>query len=151
MYLLIEPATYAKLGSRRESFESQFQERLVPIVSQFTNDRYGVTIAPKVEPKPEWRHTKDDVSRVTRQNVIDGLRLDNVVWSGRLGDVEFLQRLLQGSSESFLRFLCEMVHPVVRPDRNEALRLVQQFNDQLRQEGWNLVEIEKIAGRPRFG
>jgi hypothetical protein len=194
IYLLIEPAAYARLGARRESFESQIQERLVPIISQFTNDRYGVTIAPRVEPKPEWRHNKDDVSRVTRQNIIDGLRLDNVTWSGRLGDVEFLQRLydlqtlpstdqrfkdaagdiwqhrvnnpddwsddwvyddnrfnlLQGPSESFLRFLCEMVHPVVRPDRNEALRLVQQINDQLRQEGWNLVEIEKIAGRPRF-
>ncbi|WP_436285434.1 hypothetical protein [Rhizobium sp. LjRoot258] len=43
-----------------------------------------------------------------------------------------------------------MVHPVVRPDRNEALRLVQHFNDQLRKEGWQLVEEERIAGRPRF-
>ncbi len=43
-----------------------------------------------------------------------------------------------------------MVHPVVRPDRNELLALVQQFNDQLRREGWYLVEEEKIAGRPHF-
>lgn len=43
-----------------------------------------------------------------------------------------------------------MVHPVVRPDRNEALRLVEHFNDQLRRHGWALVEEEKIAGRPRF-
>jgi len=28
-----------------------------------------------------------------------------------------------------------MVHPVVRPDRNEALKLVQHFNEQLRLEG----------------
>jgi hypothetical protein len=28
--------------------------------------------------------------------------------------------------------------------------LVQHFNDQLRLEGWQLVEEEKIAGRPRF-
>jgi hypothetical protein len=120
--------------------------------------------------------------------------IDQVAWSGRLGDVEFLQRLFdleslpshdsrfknaagdiwqhrvnnptdwpddwvyddarlnlfQGPTETFLRFLCEMVHPVVRPDRNEALKLVQHFNDQLRPEGWNLVEEEKIAGRPRF-
>jgi hypothetical protein len=38
-----------------------------------------------------------------------------------------------------------MVHPVVRPDRNEALKLVQHFNEQLRLEGWNLMEEEKIA------
>jgi hypothetical protein len=43
-----------------------------------------------------------------------------------------------------------MVHPVVRPDRNETLKLVKNFNDELRQEGWSLVEEEKIAGRPRF-
>ena len=64
------------------------------------------------------------------------------------GDARF--NLLNGSSDDFLRFLSEMVHPVVRPDRNEALKLVQQFNEQLRLEGWNLVEVEKIAGRPRF-
>jgi Abortive infection C-terminus/AbiJ N-terminal domain 3 len=39
---------------------------------------------------------------------------------------------------------------MVRPDRNEALNLVQHFNDQLKDEGWRLVEEEKIAGRPRF-
>ncbi|MGA0563775.1 hypothetical protein ACO2RV_15125 [Ancylobacter sp. VNQ12] len=43
-----------------------------------------------------------------------------------------------------------LLHPVVRPDRNGALKLVQEFNDQLRLEGWQLVEEEKIAGRPRF-
>lgn len=58
--------------------------------------------------------------------------------------------LLTGSSQAFLRFLCEMVHPIVRPDKNEALNLVEQFNDQLRQDGWQLVEEERIAGRPRY-
>ena len=28
--------------------------------------------------------------------------------------------------------------------------MVRAFNDQLRPEGWMLVEVEKIAGRPRF-
>lgn len=64
------------------------------------------------------------------------------------GDARF--DLLNGSLETFLRFLCEMVHPVVRPVRADAETLVQQFNDQLRQVGWHLVEVEKIAGRPRF-
>jgi AbiJ N-terminal domain 3/Abortive infection C-terminus len=59
-------------------------------------------------------------------------------------------RLIDGSVDHFLRFLCEVVHPVVRPDRDEALKLVSHFNDQLRQVGWELYEEELIAGRPRF-
>lgn len=58
--------------------------------------------------------------------------------------------LIDGPADQFLAFLAEMVHPVVRPDRNQALEVVRDFNDQLRPEGWELVEIEKIAGRPRF-
>ncbi|MFY2764310.1 abortive infection family protein [Arenimonas sp. MALMAid1274] len=58
--------------------------------------------------------------------------------------------LLGGPSERFLRFLCEIVHPVVRPDRDEAMKLVSHFNDQLRGEGWEIYEEERIAGRPRF-
>ena len=58
--------------------------------------------------------------------------------------------LMGGSDEVLLRFLCEIVHPVVRPDKDEAIRLVAQFNDQLRQDGWELIEEERIAGRPRF-
>lgn len=58
--------------------------------------------------------------------------------------------LLNGPTITFLRFLCEVVHPVVRPDRNESLRLVKLFNDQLRKDGWQLLEEDLIAGRPRY-
>jgi hypothetical protein len=58
--------------------------------------------------------------------------------------------LIDGPADRFLAFLAEMVHPLVRPDRNQALEMVRAFNDQLRPEGWLLVEVEKIAGRPRF-
>ncbi|WEX86573.1 abortive infection family protein [Sinorhizobium garamanticum] len=194
IYLRMEPATYAGLGANREALEEQISNRLKLILEQYTDDWFGIKIVPEVKPRPEWRQTEGDISRVTRQNVFDGLRIDNVVWSGRLEEVEFLERLydlkslpsydsrfrdaagdiwqhrvnnpqdwsddwiygdarfnlLQGPSDLFLRFLCEIVHPVVRPDRNEALKLVQQFNDQLRLEGWHLVEEERIAGRPRF-
>ena len=194
IYLLLDPSVYARLGTNREAIEEQIVKRLKPVLEQYTSDWYGVTIAPKVDPRPEWRHTKGDVSRATRQNIIDALKIDQVPWSGRLEEVEFLEclydleslpsddsrfkdaagdiwqhrvmnaddwsddwvygdgrfNLLQGPTDTFLRLLCEMVHPVVRPDRNEALRLVQQFNDQLRLEGWHLVEEEKIAGRPCF-
>lgn len=58
--------------------------------------------------------------------------------------------LLDGPADTFLRFLAEMVHPVVRPDRQEAATIVEHLNDQLRQAGWHLVEVERIAGRARY-
>lgn len=59
-------------------------------------------------------------------------------------------KLIDGPADTFLRFLCEIVHPVVRPDRDEALKLVTHFNEQLRLAGWEIYEEERIAGRPRF-
>jgi hypothetical protein len=142
-------------------------------------------------PKPASSNRTRD--RQIRQNIFDGFRLENIMWSGALEEVEFLQRifdlqklpshdarfddaagdiwqhrvnnddwdndwifgddrfdLLNCDIDIFLSFLCQTVHPVVRPDRALAESLVQQFNDQLRQVGWHLVEVEKIGGRPRF-
>src|SRR5688500_11000571 len=47
-------------------------------------------------------------------------------------------KLLDGPADTFLSFLCEIVNPVVRPDRDEALKLVTHFNDQLRPAGWEI-------------
>jgi hypothetical protein len=194
IFLEIPPAAYAQLGEKRTVVEEQITARIKNVVEQHSSDWYGVTIAPRVEARPNWREQRNELPQIIRRNILDGLRLDKVVWAGQLDEVEFLARifdldrlpstdnrfkdaagdiwqhrvnnpldwdddwvfgdsrfqLASGSPESFLRFLCEMVHPVVRPDRNEALQLVQQFNDQLRQAGWLLVEEERIAGRPRF-
>lgn len=58
--------------------------------------------------------------------------------------------LSDGSAETFLRFLAETVHPVVRPNRDTTVKLVTLYNDQLAKVGWEIVEEEKIGGRPRF-
>lgn len=133
------------------------------------------------------------ISRAIRKNIFDGLTLDEVSWSGKLDDVDFLSRLydledlpstdsryktasgdiyqhrvnnwdwendwvftdkrfslLTCSDENFLAFLAETIHPVVRPDLDEARKLAEHYNDQLKAAGWELVEAERIAGRPRF-
>ena len=59
--------------------------------------------------------------------------------------------LLTGPNKTFLSFLCELVHPVVRPDHKESGRLVQHFNDQLQKDGWQLIPKGSIAGRPYYG
>ncbi len=58
--------------------------------------------------------------------------------------------LLHGDDEVFLRFLCEMLHPVVRSDPEEVQRLRQAFNGFLRQDGYELVEKMRLSGRPVF-
>lgn len=194
VYLSVKPETFARLGDRRANIEEQITKRLEAALAGRTSNWYSASIIPQVTPRPDWREAAGHISQAARRNIIDGLRLDNVPWAGRLEEVEFLERiydlrrlpstdprfndaagdiwqhrvnnpqdwaadwvygdsrfdLVGGPPETFLRFLCELVHPVVRPDKNEALQLVQQFNDQLRPEGWHIVEEEKIAGRPRY-
>jgi hypothetical protein len=58
--------------------------------------------------------------------------------------------LLHESDERFLRFLCETVHPAVRPDTDEALFLVGYYNQELASQGWRVVEVRRISGKPVF-
>lgn len=58
---------------------------------------------------------------------------------------------LRGSSdEAFLNFLCEMLHPLVRPDTEEACALVAVFNESLAVAGWQIVQEGRLAGRPVY-
>lgn len=56
--------------------------------------------------------------------------------------------LLGCPDEVFLRFLAEMVHPVVREDENEAEELVSWFNECLTLDRWKLVPVQTLRGRP---
>lgn len=58
--------------------------------------------------------------------------------------------LLRAPDEEFLRFLCETVHPVVRPDTERSQDMVAEYNRKLKADGWHLVEGEQISGRPVF-
>lgn len=122
------------------------------------------------------------------------MQLENVRWSGRLNEPEFLARLfdvktlpskdyrfnsaygdiwqhrvsnpndwdddwvfydsrfdlLHCDDEQFLSFLCETLHPVVRSDAEEVVRLQQMYNSFLREDGYELVDRAKMAGRPVF-
>jgi len=58
--------------------------------------------------------------------------------------------LLRGDDETFLRFLCEMIHPVVRSDQQETERLRQLFNKFLAADGYEIIERSKISGYPVY-
>ena len=58
--------------------------------------------------------------------------------------------LMYKSDEEFLRFLAETVHPIVRPDAEDVCKLVDVYNKGLAPDGWSLVPIKEISGRPIF-
>jgi AbiJ-like protein len=49
-----------------------------------------------------------------------------------------------------LRFLAETVHPIVRPDTDEARKLVDAYNKELAADGWALVAVKEVSGKPIF-
>lgn len=60
-------------------------------------------------------------------------------------------QLEDGPDEVLLNFLAEMVHPVVRSDRDEATKIVAKLNELLAPDGWALVERSTISGRKTYG
>lgn len=193
VYFALPVAEFSRLGKIRTILEEQISERFRIILEHDTQHSYSAKLVPAKVTSQDWRIQEFSLPRQTRINIFDGMRLENVNWSGRLDDVDFLSRLydlqtlpsgdsrfkdaagdiwqhcinnddwernwvynderfqlIDGSADIVLRFLCEVIHPVVRPDQDEARKLMAQFNDQLRQCKWQLFEEERIAGRPRY-
>lgn len=55
------------------------------------------------------------------------------------------------NDDKFLKFLAETVHPAVRPNVEQAKSLVAMYNSYLSKDGWELVPVTNIAGRPVYG
>lgn len=58
--------------------------------------------------------------------------------------------LLNAPDFQFLRFLCETIHPVVRPNVGHVTALLTVYNEKLLPDGWSLVESQRISGKPIF-
>lgn len=81
------------------------------------------------------------------------------IWQHRINNYDWEQdwvftdsrfNLLHCDDEIFLRFLCEMIHPVVRPDAEEALEVCEEMNVHLKRDGFRIVETTKLSGKPVF-
>ena len=59
--------------------------------------------------------------------------------------------LVDGEDEVLLRFLSELLHPIVRSDQDEVSNIARLLNDLLGPDGYRLVEKDHISGRPVFG
>lgn len=58
--------------------------------------------------------------------------------------------LMYGPDAEFLRFLCETLHPVVRPADDEVSTLVRVYNEALTPDGYQVVAGKTISGKPIF-
>lgn len=58
--------------------------------------------------------------------------------------------LLNCPDSDFLQFLAEMIHPLVRADVQEVTKLLQIFNDNLKDDGFEIVEKTRISNKPIF-
>lgn len=88
-----------------------------------------------------------------RLNAAGDIRQHRVSWRDWEDDWLFYDtrfNLLRAPDEEFLRFLCETVHPVVRPDTTAARELVATYNSALAADGWSLGEVSQISGKPVF-
>ncbi len=58
--------------------------------------------------------------------------------------------LMNCDDSVFLNFLCEMIHPIVRADSSEVIRLLQIFNENLKEDNFEIVEKTKLSGKPIY-
>jgi hypothetical protein len=77
-------------------------------------------------------------------------RINNFDWEDDWVFYDARFNLMNGDDETFLSFLCETIHPVVRPDPVEAERLCQMYNQYLRNDGFQIVEKTRLSGKPVY-
>jgi len=109
--------------------ESDFLSRIFDIENMQSGDDRFPNAAGDI-----WQH------RVNNPNDWD----DNWIF----GDSRF--NLLGCDDSLFLNFLCEMIHPLVRVDSLHVNKLLQIFNDNLKEDNFEIIEKTRISGKPIF-
>lgn len=78
-------------------------------------------------------------------------RVNNQDWDDGWWWTDDRVALLNAPDETFLRFLAEMVHPVVRPDPADRERYLHVFNRHLAPEGWEIGVVSQVGAHPIYG
>jgi hypothetical protein len=87
-------------------------------------------------------------------NAASDIRQHRVNWYDWSDDWVFTDprfNLLYAPDGQFLRFLCETVHPVVRPDEEDVQPLVDYYNQKLAVDGWRIVEVKRVSEKSVYG
>lgn len=108
--------------------EDDFLSRLYDLTSMPSNDHRMINAAGDIhQHRVNWRDWEDDW----------------IFYDSRFN-------LLYTTDENLLRFLCETVHPIVQSNIEDAKIIVKAYNNELAKDGWSLVELKQISGRPVF-
>ena len=126
---IIDTITVEEIPWWGELPETKFLERLYDIDSLPSSDSRFNTAAGDI-----WQHRENNPDDWPDEWVFTDSRFD----------------LIHASDEAFLRFLCEMVHPVVRPNTPVVIHLVNIFNHSLAVDKWEIVPKTQISGKPIF-
>ena len=78
-------------------------------------------------------------------------RINNYDWEDDWIFEDERFQLADGNDETFLKFLIESIHPVVRPNIQEVRELVDAYNSHLQYDGYELYVESRISGRPIYG
>lgn len=77
-------------------------------------------------------------------------RVNNLDWEDDWVFYDDRFGLNHGPDETFLRFLAETLHPVLRRPEEETAQLTAIYNSHLRHDGYELAPVSTISGRPVF-
>jgi hypothetical protein len=97
---------------------------------------------PSTDYRPEYDNAAKDI---WKHRVMNSDWPDDWVFTDERFD------LLFGPDEPFLKFLTETVNPIVRPDTEDALAMVAEYNSALNVDGWEIYPAKKISNKPVFG
>lgn len=77
-------------------------------------------------------------------------RINNFDWEDDWIFTDARFDLLNGDDATFLAFLAETLHPVVRSNAEEVKELLDEFNRHLRPDGFVLTPTSHMSGRPIY-
>lgn len=109
---------------------------------EFLGRIYPLSQMPSTDYRSEYNNASLDIWKH---------RVVNSDWSEDWVFTDSRFDLLFGPDEPFLKFLAETVHPVVRPNVDEAWEMVNEYNSLLAIDGWELCVVRKISEKPVFG
>ena len=78
-------------------------------------------------------------------------RINNKDWPDGWWWTDDRLDLLHVPDETFLRFLAEIVHPIVRPEAAERELHLEVFNRHLAPEGWEIGVVGQVGAHPVYG
>lgn len=88
------------------------------------------------------------------QNAIGDIwqhRVNNYDWDDNWIYTDSRFDLINCDDSVFLNFLCEIIHPIVRGDISEVNIILQRFNENLKNDGFEIAEKSRTSNKPIFG